>query len=94
VRWGELEAAIEDHAWTGALALALDGWRQRRHARFADLIDILSKRSSVQDSQPIVARDSDAFQAVWLERSRRPSPADVPMLLSTLVRSLPMPREP
>jgi uncharacterized protein (TIGR02996 family) len=91
MRWKELEAAIETTAWSEALELALQGWRERRHAALADLVDLLASRVT---EEPVAARvaDQGSFQETWLALAEAGRAADMGPLLASVARSLPMPQ--
>lgn len=90
MRWTELEAAIETAAWAEALELALQGWRERRHAALADLVDLLAPRIDAQAVRLARGAEHAAFQEAWLALAQGGRAADMGALLANIARSLPV----
>jgi len=89
--WDDIASAVDAGEHERALDGALAAWRARRDGRLADLVDVLG---SSTPPEPFSANGAKAFQAAWLARANRATPAMLGGLLATLTRSIPMPPRP
>lgn len=84
-----VEEAVAANDYEGALALALDVWRENRYAILADLIDAIEAHLPLSKPFP---HNQKEFQAEWLRRASDQSRPLDSLLLASLARSVPMPQ--
>ena len=73
----ELAGAIEEAAWSRALVLALDAWRELRAPVLADLVDRLAARC------PTEPAPSQRVQPWWMQRARTYDPVGATALCAS-----------
>ena len=76
----------EKGALSACLRTLLAAWRASPNRRIADAIDAISQR--VATSQPPLDVGSGTIQKAWLKRAAQQDPADLDLLLETLVENV------